>query len=180
MMQDIAAFFLFQIIIKTICFLSNILSGQKRNLCQNFRRIYRLLEGSQGFCFFYHMLDFIFCHGRFFRCQGFCQFRFLLCCQTGFRIHNDSHLMRVVQQPFTNQSFKIAIFHVFTKPVKGIAEGKMHQRIIFIIQPAVKTLKTIHQTFGECAKICFPIFKFCTVETCGQGTFIQTIFCQSG
>ena len=84
--------------------------------------------------------------------------------------------MRIIQQIFLNQLFKIIRIQLFSQVVIHTQFLHMKERRIFIIQPAVHHLKAKHQPLREASEICFTEFKLRTIDRSQQCLFIDTVF----
>ena len=75
------------------------------------------------------------------------------------------------------KALEISSIHLFLKKCKCVQFLDMHKRFIFIIEPAVHDLQTVHQTLRVTSVICFSVLELMIVNTCLQCFSVNAMLC---
>ena len=59
------------------------------------------------------------------------------------------------------------------KECKGLIRKNVDKRFFIIVEPAVKRLKSIHQSLRIATEICFEILEFILIQACSQSLLVQ-------
>ena len=89
-------------------------------------------------------------------------------CTSALRFQRYDHSVLIVQQILTDQVLKISSIHLFLKKCKCVQCLDMNKRFIFIIEPAVHDLQTVHQTLRVTSVIRFSVLELMINNTCLQ------------
>ena len=155
----------------------NVFSLQNRYLCQILLGRLLFLILFQFLCRLNQSFNLFSGKAFFIGFEALCQFPVHTCRASLFRTDNYNGPVSIIQQIFPDQILKISGFHIFLQKFKNRDGLHVDKGLFFVIQPAVKQLKPVHQSPGIVAEIRLAEPEFMIVNSGSQSFPVHTLIC---